>query len=283
MRKVAIVTVHGIGMQTADYANNFFKKITKEMNKLDEDIEVQCFACLWKTAVGPVEDELAERIFEEGPKWKLLRDFMIHFVGDALAYQIPSVGGAFKPLVYPRLGVQPDSPRVEAYEDIHQRLDATLSMAQQWLGDDPNGELVIVAHSLGTIVANNFIWDATHPDSDGAKAFGASDEAKAALKKLWLLVTLGSPLALWSLQWENQGHSIAVQNWLNIWCPSDIIAYPIGSINAEDAFDCGYEDVRMYVGGPLTFWNPASHVMYMGSMRVIRMIVDRICFGCDNY
>ena len=252
-------------MQTASYADEFFQKITGALRG-DPDVEVKCFANLWKTATQPSEEALYERLKKRKPKWNLLRQFMVKFVGDALSYQVPSSGGTFKPLEL--------SPTNEAYPDVHQRLDDTLKAAQEWLGEE--GELVIVSHSLGTIVANNFIWDVTHPDSAGAKVFVASDEAKAALKKLQLLVTLGSPLALWSLQWEDQGDPISVENWINVWCPTDIIAYPIKDINPAYGAKANYQDVRMYVGGALTFWNPGSHVMYMDSQKVVNMIASSI-------
>ena len=77
---------------------------------------------------------------------------------------------------------------------------------------------VIIAHSLGSVVAYEALWARPHPD-------------------IKLLLTLGSPLAMPDIVYprlqtegENKARPPGVTRWINISDPGDIIAIPRGGI-----------------------------------------------------
>lgn len=81
---------------------------------------------------------------------------------------------------------------------------------------EPN---VVVAHSLGSVVAYETLWNYPHPPVD-------------------LLITLGSPLAMPNVVYDRlQRHDgphrrpHGVARWINIADPGDFIAIPIGGIH----------------------------------------------------
>ena len=62
-------------------------------------------------------------------------------------------------------------------------------------GDAP---LVVVAHSLGSVIASDFIWDAQHPERGRGVAAEAGTDFEG-MRTLAGLVTLGSNLPLFTL------------------------------------------------------------------------------------
>jgi hypothetical protein len=261
MARVALVTVHGIGSQDELYADSFFEAVR---GRLDESDELECFPCLWQPAVECRQSSAADSFVRSGATWNSLRGLIVRYGGDVMAYQIPSAVGGGR-------GVSSES---NSYAQMHKLLDATLSEAEAWMGD--GGQLVLVAHSLGTVLVSNFIWDATHPGSVGNLLHEASASSRRALVRMSTLFTLGSPLAMWSLRWPLGGHPIAVRRWVNIWCPSDPIGCPLKSINERYASAEHIEDVRMYVGGVIARWTPLSHILYMDDRKVVGRVVAAV-------
>ena len=100
---------------------------------------------------------------------------------------------------------------------------------------------------------------------------------------LTALYTMGSPLAVWSLRFEDFGVPItfppagliepynAPAEWVNLYDRDDVIAYPLKSLNAAYEHNVT-EDVAVNVGSVLTMWNPAAHVGYWTDGEVIRRI-----------
>jgi hypothetical protein len=85
------------------------------------------------------------------------------------------------------------------------------------------GPRVVVAHSLGSIVAYEALWSRPHPDID-------------------LLLTLGSPLAMPDIVFDRlaphegpRGIPPGVRRWINVTDPGDLIAIPVGAVAAQFA------------------------------------------------
>jgi hypothetical protein len=132
---------------------------------------------------------------------------------------------------------------------------------------------------LGTVIVNNFIWDAQNEGSVGAASYDPSEPGSKFLAQLGALYTLGSPIAVWSLKYPDGGDPISLPQhcvWRNIYCPSDIIGWPVRGINDKYARVRNLTDYRMWVGGLLSRWNPMSHLGYTGNKRVRSMIVADI-------
>jgi hypothetical protein len=180
---------------------------------------------------------------------------MLEFVGDATAYQL-------------------SGNKLDFYANVHARLDSVLSDISDWLANE--GKLIWVAHSLGTIISDNFIWDAQNIDSEGNLHHQASVKALDALSKLDTLYTMGSPLLIWSLQRDGGGDPVKIKNWVNIYSPCDIIGYPLKDINDNYKNNTSIVDVPLSVGNLLAHFTPMSHMAYLTDDRVIQIIADEI-------
>ena len=170
---------------------------------------------------------------------------MIGLLGDSIAYQpLPGNNHDF-------------------YDQIHQAVANELgTLATQAGGNAP---LTIVAHSLGTVIATNFIWDAQHSRT----VTPASDASPlSCCETLTNLYTLGSPLAIWSLRYPDFGEPITVPSpqsalpgeWINFFDDDDVVAYPLQGLNAR--YGTAVQDQEVNVGGWLSSWNPVSHTGY---------------------
>lgn len=241
MGKIAIISIHGVGQQKPCFSSNFNNTILKS---IQTNKEIKCFEFEWQHLVEPKEEELANNLSKL--YWKLTRSFALTFIGDAVAYAKDSV----------------------FYKSCHKELDIKLKEISDWVGD---GRIIIVAHSLGTIITYNFIYNLQNYEALGNKIFRAKNLSY--LDKIDSVIFLGSPLYIYSLQRDSGGKPINLKNWINIYSPFDVIGYPIKKIN--DQFkNCNVKDISVLCGGLLTFWNPMSHIMYFSSKKVIKILCE---------
>ena len=196
--------------------------------------------------------------------WGSLRNVMISFVGDGIAYE---------PTAHDR-GV---------YDLIHGVMAQALHRLALQAGS--SAPLSVIAHSLGTVIASNYLYDLSRPQL-------VSDEVKAHMDDVPLergetlvhFFTLGSPLAVWALHHDDFGRPLTVPStglaahhphlegvWLNFFDRDDVIAYPLRQLNEAYAAAVT-EDVDVNAGGLVTRETPLSHNGYMTDAEVI----DRI-------
>jgi hypothetical protein len=204
---VAVAIVHGIGNQVARFADHFVRRIEKNLpERLVKDRQVHFETVFWAPTMDKDEIKLEERVRQGGRmRWMHrppLRRFMIDFVADGIAYQL-APGKPYSP-----------------YAEIHGIFADTLHRLAIEAG--PEAPLVVVAHSLGSVIASNFMWDLQKiqwleqkREQEGESTEGVTKGQSAAIRKTDQVVvsdtpiergetlahfyTLGSPIALWSL------------------------------------------------------------------------------------
>jgi pimeloyl-ACP methyl ester carboxylesterase len=270
-QKVAVAVVHGIGKQDADFGNPFMERILTAC-------EGECAGQIairpvhWADALQDKENDLVQRLrrADEPLDWMPARQLMIDFVADALAYQITK------------------SDR-NVYDAVHARFASALArLAKDAGGDAP---LIIVAHSLGTVIASNYIYDLQHPHLIESPVRSLmTDTPLERGETLTRLFTLGSPLALWSLRYNDFGRPIRLPSppaayaarhpemssqWLNIYDRDDVIGFPLKTLNAAYG-EAVHDDLEINVGNLASRETPLSHTGYDTSKRVIRLIADGI-------
>jgi hypothetical protein len=259
MRQLAVIILHGIGNQTSSYADMFIAKVQKEFQKvsgLSYDRLVFESVC-WQDEMLPMEGVVYDNMKTLG--WKRLRKLFVSYAGDALAYQ--------------------PSPALEndLFRAVHKKLDDALVRLRSKVAKDT--PLCVISHSLGTIVASNYLWDCQNLKSPGRKFYKPTKEACEMVKNLELLYTMGSPLAVWSMRFKDGGSPIKVPSsgrWVNVFNKNDIISSPIKTINQHYKEMDNLEDLSINVGNLLTRWNPASHVAYWTDSRVINHIAENL-------
>jgi hypothetical protein len=286
-KKVAVAFVHGIGTQDKYYADGFMDNVLKACKPKVNSNDIAFKAIHWAEALQVREDALHERLRQSRQQmgWPDVRQLMVNFVADALAYQV----------------IKDDR---SVYDDVHKLYAIALRrLAQEAGGDTP---LIIVAHSLGTVITSNYIYDLQY---DGTfrppkgrkkpeKRELIADEVRKEFsgtpleqgQTLARLYTLGSPLALWSLRYTNLGKPLRLASppvayqtrypemtsqWINIYDKDDVIGYPLKSLNA-DYDDAVYQDLQIEVGGPVQGRTPMAHVHYDTSSKVVNLIADGI-------
>ncbi len=257
-RKVAVAVIHGIGRQLENFAEKMVNAIDERCRETcGDDIVIR--SVWWAPVLQDKEDELWERMNSNARlDYDKTRRFLMDFGADAIAYQI-----AFGDR--------------STYDGVHSVFAATLKT----LGEDagPDAPLCIISHSLGTIVASNFIYDlqATAAGKDLISSMVRANMGDTPLDRgetLALLYTLGSPLALWSLRYNNFGvpisipspnlsehHSNVPTEWVNMYDRDDVIGWPLKTLN--ELYDAQVtEDKQVNVGNIVDSLTPASHVKY---------------------
>lgn len=244
--RYAVLTIHGIGTQQEGFAQKFHDKIKQAI----PDQDLKFFEFEWQHLIEPQEDFLINAV--KNLKWRRTRSFMLEYVGDAIAYAKDS----------------------NFYKDCHKALDTKLLEIQNWLGD---GKLFIVAHSLGSVIVYDYIYNSEHVQAKANMIFRAT--AVSALDSLECLITCGSPLFLYSLQKYDGGDPINIKKWINVYSPFDVIGYPVKTINNRFAANETIEDRRLICGDLLSFWNPMSHISYFDSSRFVGVVCNLLQQG----
>lgn len=205
-----------------------------------------------------------------------LRWIMVHYVGDAVAYQINA------------------SDRT-LYDAVHAVIAETLSELAEEAG--PDAPLCVIAHSLGTVVASNFFYDLeVEAGCYGAPRamlgkrtndrLGASPMERG--ETLSDLYTLGSPMALWAGRLPDYGtplivpHPKAAQHnprvsgeWVNYLDHDDLVGTPLKRLN--EAYDAQVtEDCQVSVGPWWLSWTPLAHPWYWNDRSVIEPIATTL-------
>jgi len=258
-QKIAVAIIHGIGRTEPGFADGLMKDLRRRFASEGADApDLVMKPVYWSPVLQGGEDELWRRVKRGGPMdFTRLRRFMLDFAADAIAYQ---------PL--------PREKRV--YEAIHRVVAQTLRVLAREAG--PKAPLCVIAHSLGTVVASNYLYDLqTAPRKDILPKGVKKEMEKTPLEKgetLALLYTLGSPIALWSLRYTDFGKPVRVPapglkkhwpklsgEWVNFYDEDDVIGYPLKTVNAAYGVAVT-RDRAVSVGGVFTGWTPLSHTDY---------------------
>jgi hypothetical protein len=263
-QKVAVAIIHGIGTQGADFAEETQSRIEMICREVcDEDIVIE--PVYWANVLQKKEDDLWERMIASGPlDFQMTRHLMVDFVADAIAYQ---------PTAHDR----------KAYDDIHTEFARTLRSLADHAGE--KAPLCIIAHSLGSVIASNFIYDLQKPKLISAEVLAVMGDTPLEWGSTFAsLYTLGSPLALWSLRFKEFGQPIAVPSpllqkfyptlrgeWINYYDRDDVIAFPLKMLNSEYNRAVTL-DVEVNVGSIIASWNPLCHLDYWTDNTVIEPI-----------
>ncbi len=257
-KKLGVLTVHGMGDQKPDYADPMIEELHNRIfgdSVSIEESDIAWEAGYWADDIQDEQDKLWKTLSKNpNMSYTKLRRFVISALGDAVGYQ--------------RVGSS-NVGRTDYYGQFHQSIHASLRNLRQQLGDDDK-PLIVIAHSLGSVIMSNYIWDAQK-----RKVKGTPFER---METLAGLITFGSTIPLFALAY-NQRQNIQfppenIENyfpdassngvkravkWINFFDADDVLGYPIRHLGPSYRI---VEDREINVGGLLTFWNPFSHADY---------------------
>ena len=176
-------------------------------------------------------------------------------------------------------------PHNRVYQAIHRCVDEHAAALGAASAAERSGDgfapLTVIGHSLGSVIASDYIWDHTK----GAAEPYHLAEHRLALKNL---ILMGSPMALYALRnnpaADRQTLATSLDSpvqvdpdggfWLNLYDPQDPIAFPLHPL--ESYARAGVIDCTIKAGNWLTTWNPASHVGYWRSGDVAEIIERKL-------
>jgi hypothetical protein len=261
---VALCVLHGIGVQKKDWADRFVTTVRRNVARLHPEIDVYPVVVWWAPITQRYEDHLVSH-FRRGLGWNWLRRLVIDFGGDVIAYQSPS---------------QLSAPPSWTYRIVHWRIDRRLRALRDTLEQTGGAEpgipvpLVVVAHSLGSVIFSDFVYDVQAGQAAGAFArrYGLAIRA---------LYTMGSPLALYAIRYPKLGFDRPIDldggSWVNVLYTSDVIAYPLRPSSpayAEAVAEDWTLPARWWP--PLVYRTPFAHLAYWNDGRLIQRVADML-------
>ncbi|MCR4337025.1 MAG: DDHD family phospholipase [Candidatus Omnitrophica bacterium] len=298
MAHINIVILHGIGKNEIGYADDLVKGIEKEFNTFLERITGQADNGTVKLIFKPIVwDDILDRnqgqlkvILERALAQKqrisflrfwtgigilpiaiaiwlfvavfkhpvilliaaLISGYLLYRFGTKLYYQLRT--GFASEFVMDIIGYL----NRDAQKMIQDRIKEDLKSIN---GDKE--PVTFIAHSLGTVIASDFIWD-----RQNEKDFGDF--------KLSNFFTMGSPIALFALRWGAELFNKPIRMddpngcWINILDKDDPIAYPLKELNKEYKHAVlADEEINV---GPLG----VAHVKYWKSEQVHKIIAHKL-------
>jgi hypothetical protein len=256
--RVAFCLIHGIGAQRRTWADDFVREVRRTVELRWPGVDVYPLVVWWAPITQRYEDVLTRR-YRNGLGWRWLRQLVIGYGGDVIAYQAPS---------------RRDVPPPWTYRAVHGRVDRRLRWLQDQLGASPGNAvpLVTVAHSLGSVIFSDFVYDAQAADGTAAlrTRYGLSLQG---------LFTLGSPIALYALRYPHLGFDrpIALEaggTWVNALYRADVIGYPLGP--AGPAYAAAVRDWVLPTRWWPCYWTPVAHLAYWSDRRLIDRVAAEL-------
>ena len=252
---LTIVYIHGINVDAPGYSTPLHHNIGAYLWKRgywDHQVQAEVF---WGDLFSPSAAKLLDLMKAKKLGWSTVRRLSLDTVAQALGYE--------------------DAPGIGAYDRVHERVAATLKLGAAKAGG--RGKVFIVAHSLGSIVASNYLWDIQHHKG----IFRTTTwDAEQRLERLGGMVTMGSPLALHSSRWTNFGTPIRMQSrgipWWNALEYADPLAWPLTGLNPLYDSEVTKDVVLRPPWWDLMRRTPLTHGGYWTSKRVAATIGDMI-------
>ena len=264
-KKVALIVVHGMGDTDKTYHLKFEEKIKHEMG---ETWDAVIFRPIYYQGILQASQE---EIFDEMRPhidWKKLRRFMLYSFSDAASLEHKKdIEG---------------SPYTKTQEMIRGEL---LKIYESCEASIP---VVVFAHSLGSQVISNYIWDAQRQQAN----YGVwknltvkpndSEDCFLRLQSLVRFYTVGCNIPIFvaghkEIMAINQPHEEF--KWYNFFDEDDVLGWPL--IPLSESYRDLVTDISVDLGGGtfninLKGWNPFSHQMYWQDSAIIRHLAEEL-------
>ena len=269
MSKVALLTIHGMGEQPLDYADDMRRALSHRMGP--DFVNVDVHSVYYQHLLKPNELDVWNRTRERATvRYEQLRKFILFGFADAAGLE--------------NRKEYDNSVYEQAQMEIARALLAILATR------GPDTPIVLLAHSLGCQVMSSFIYDAQKRAGGGTVSAGIwkpgrmADSLTAEQRKFLqcgtvrTFVTTGCNIPVFvSAHQRMDVKPITKPNpgfsWLNLYDPDDALGWPLQPL--EGGYETLVEDRVVNAGqGILDFmtksWNPLSHTAYWTDDEVIK-------------
>lgn len=269
MSKVALLTIHGMGEQPLDYADDMRRALSHRMGP--DFVNVDVHSVYYQHLLKPNELDVWNRTRERATvRYEQLRKFILFGFADAAGLE--------------NRKEYDNSVYEQAQMEIARALLAILATR------GPDTPIVLLAHSLGCQVMSSFIYDAQKRAGGGAVAAGIwkpgrmADSLTAEQRKFLqcgtvrTFVTTGCNIPVFVSAHQRMDVKPIIKpnpgfTWLNLYDPDDALGWPLQPL--EGGYETLVEDRVVNAGqGILDFmtksWNPLSHTAYWTDDEVIK-------------
>lgn len=289
-RKVALVTLHGMGETKDDYYRGIQEKVAARLGP-DRMNMVAFEAVNYQKNLQGNQDEVWRRMQEraESLKFKELRKFFLFGIADAAGLENrKEIDGS-------------------AYEDAQLEIARCLFNARKAM--DTDGPVVVIAQSLGSQVFSSYIYDAQRAEEAGRNpgvpkpqagiwknidAYSARISENGlpltAAEKRFLagntvvgLVTTGCNIPIF-IAAHKQMHIKPIMpptphfKWLNLYDRHDALGWPLQPLRG--GYETLVEDREVNVGAGILGWTasftPLSHTAYWTDGDVIEQLAQMV-------
>ncbi len=254
MKKVALITLHGMGKVNPSYYSKLEEGLRK---RLDERwLDIAFYPVQYAPSMQSPQNDLWDAMVSERKNdldATKLRQFFLFSFGDAAALEYSQ------------------NMDKKTYIGMQAEIQKALDLAYLDMGKDPTKPVVIIAHSLGCQFLSNYLWDATH----GSNIFSLPLNPDSSLNEFRKLVTLKNlittgcniPLFVGGLPIRTCFDKPNAEfKWDNYFDPDDVLGWPLRQLGATYQF---VEDHPINSGGLFTSWNPFSHSTYWSDGNVL--------------
>lgn len=261
MARAGVLLIHGMGDQSESFADDFILKLRTELGPAADSIAFE--PCYWADILQHHQDQIWQRVKRGGQtSWDFVRRWLHSAFGDPPAY----LSGFFK------MG-QP------VYRLVHARIYASLIHLEDQL--DPSGgrPLIVLAHSLGSVIICNYIWDEQKHPERAKSPFQRTDT-------LTKLITYGSNIPLFlppvrpvtCIQFPSPNIPAVLRpraTWTNFYAPSDVLGNPLNSL-WDDPRGTVIDDRPIHVGWWPASRTPFSHLLYEEDEEFVKQVAEEI-------
>jgi hypothetical protein len=259
-----LLFVHGIGRQQPGFSNGLMDRLNAayrtnvaKTSRLDFDPLISEEA-YWDDITQVDQEPLRVQLCYEGLSqyWpsNLVRRYVLDYITDEISYS--------KHAYAPR-----------KYKAITGRVDAAVKRLNELAksaGDTP-GSLTVIAHSLGSLIASDALYDMMHegrfPENLVFENF----------------LTMGSPMALHALRLgvDEFDKPVRPRRWINFMYPQDFMSYPLKAINK--AYEKAVEEDVMLRVKRAAFGNHSVLIKLASALPFIGSLVVHTLYDKDRY
>ena len=258
MKKVALITLHGMGKIKSHYFAELAAGLAQRLGNEWHDVAFRNVQ--YQPELQGPQDALWEAMSEcednqlDGVK---LREFLLYGFGDAGSLEHS-------------LRTKEKKTYLLTQAKIFQTLSAALNDAQ----GNINMPVVLIAQSLGCQVISNYLWDAEHGSNLFAPEFSAYRQGEPIsdfhrLTSCVQLVTTGCNIPLFVSGLAERvcfKPPTAAFRWDNYYDRDDVLGWPLCQLGPTYNI---VHDHPINAGGALSSWNLASHGEYWSDANVL--------------
>ena len=281
--QLAVLVVHGMGNPEPDYADDLIGRLRRRLREpLAGRVEFE--ACHWSPVLQVHQDEIWQRLVESrkpmDQKWA--RRWVVSALGDPVGYLSGYMQGG-RPV----------------YLTVHECIRSSLERLSRRLAQPGETPLAVLAHSLGSVVVSNYLWNEQRASGEVVPTAGSATPPAAVEKRsalgqtpfermetLTTLITYGStipiflppvtPLECVRFPRETLPPQLRpVARWLNVYDPDDLLGYPLADV-WDDLKGTVIDDVAINAGPFPLSETPLSHGYYDKDADFVRLAAGEL-------